>query len=431
MISDKKNRLTKFAVLFCTLQACAVFAAESASADASDGAGAPATETVSAPATAEKDAPATAEGAVPADDATEPDDATAPEPATEPEAVPTVEIVPVKPIPADEIVPVPDNATVPADEPSDRVRHEVTRYSYVGVALETLPAATYRENSQPGIQVVYVLKGSPADDAGLRVGDILVAFDGQKLFFPNQFSALVRSYTPGTEVAVEFWRNGKMYKVPVTVGERRIHVRKSRPRIDDFATDDIRLYVNGREFSFGEGSELGGWISVTPDGILIRDEIDIPAEFRRLVSRAHAKMPDSQRVISFLQKQYEDACNAAIGKTRQTFSQVFYGEGNSVVIVGDEHERRVTVSSADDGKVLFSGKCTTQEEIDAIPADAKAIIDSFTILRPMPVVPEDTATNNIPAEGEGTTNASADGNAAEPADAPATESAPAEKTDAK
>ena len=85
-------------------------------------------------------------------------------------------------VPAAQIQP----AAVPAEKenPGENV---VVSYSYVGVALDTMPAATFRENSRPGVQAVYVLKNSPADKAGIKSGDVLLSLDGQKLFFPTAF----------------------------------------------------------------------------------------------------------------------------------------------------------------------------------------------------------------------------------------------------
>ena len=261
----------------------------------------------------------------------------------------------------------------------------ISRYSYLGVALDTLPAATYCDSSVPGVQAVYVRAGSPAAEAGILPGDILISLDGQKLFFPNQFSALVRSYKPGTDVEIVLLRGGEKMIKKVTIGERCITAPKRIRHGETYAKDDVRLYINGKEILLGDGTDLGGWISLTPNGVLIRDELDIPAEFRRLVNRAHAKLPDSKKMLSFLRRQYDDARKAALGKARQTFSQVFFGQGNSVIVVGDENGRQVTVSRAGDDDILFRGPCTTQEDIDSIPEDAKKIIDAFTELKPMPV----------------------------------------------
>jgi len=256
---------------------------------------------------------------------------------------------------------------------------EEVRYSYFGTAVETLPAASFCENARPGVRVIFVPKESPAAKAGISVGDILISLDGQKLFFPNQLSALVRSYEPGTEVEVEFLRGSEVLKKKVKIGERLIMPMKADMR----ARDDVRIYINGREFLLADGANFGGWISLTPNGILIRDTLDVPAEFQQLVSRMKSKINDPHRTLEFLRQQYDDARKAALGKAHQAFSQFFYGNGNSVVIVGDNTRREITVSRAEDGKVIFRGNCATQEEIDAIPDEAKKIISAFTQLKPM------------------------------------------------
>lgn len=297
-----------------------------------------------------------------------------------------------------------ETPAVPQTESGKKDEAGFISYSYLGLALDALPAASACENAHPGVQAVYVLKNSPAAEAGLRNGDILIALDGQKLFFPNQFSALVRSYKPGTKVEIVLLRGGEKLTKTAVIGERRIAAPKRTSRGDRLAKDDVRIYINGREISLADGSELGGWISLTPNGILIRDQLDVPTEFRKIVSRAHAKLPDSQRMLTFLRQQYDDARKAALGKTQQTFSQVFFGQGNSVIIVGNEKGRQITVSRADDDKILFRGPCTTQEDIDAIPEEARKIIDSFTNLKPMALPPpeptEQQPADDVPVPAE-------------------------------
>lgn len=259
-------------------------------------------------------------------------------------------------------------------------------YPYIGVALETLPAATLCENTRPGIQVVYVQKGSPAEQVGIKAGDILVLFEDQKLFFPNQFSSLIRSYKPGDKIELTIVRGDTIVKKTPVIGERRIEIPAPQPpKKTEIPKDDVRIYINGREYSLADGVDLGEWITLTPRGILIRDTLNIPAEFRNFVSRVHSKLPDSKKMLSSLRKQYDEARAAAVGKACHTFSQVFFGNGNSVIIVGNEKSRQITVSRSNDDSIIFRGPCTTQADIDAIPEEAKKIIEYFTILKPMEV----------------------------------------------
>lgn len=286
-------------------------------------------------------------------------------PATDGATLPPEAVVPTQPV----VPPLPAN-----------IAAREVRYSYLGTGVEPLPAASYCESARPGIQVVYVPKDSPAAVAGISAGDILLTLDGQKIFFPNQLSALVRSYEPGASVEIELLRGTEKLTKTVVLGERVIAVPEKKPA---GARDDVRIYINGREISLADAADSGGWISMTPNGILIRDQLDIPAEFRQLVSRVRAKIPDTHRTLTFLRQQYDEARKAALGKAHSTFSQFFYGHGNTVVIVGSDDSREITVSRADDGKVLFHGSCATQAEIDAIPDDARKIIESFTTLKPV------------------------------------------------
>ncbi len=64
-----------------------------------------------------------------------------------------------------------------------------------------------------------VVPGSPADKAGLRVGDIVEELDGQKITSQNTLSTLMRKYVPGDKVTVKFHRGDEERTVSVTLGE--------------------------------------------------------------------------------------------------------------------------------------------------------------------------------------------------------------------
>ena len=75
--------------------------------------------------------------------------------------------------------------------------------------------------NRPGIDVTAVAKGSPADIAGLRPGDIILAIDGVRLESASKTLDMIAETTPGTELTIELSRDGKPLTIKATVAELR------------------------------------------------------------------------------------------------------------------------------------------------------------------------------------------------------------------
>ena len=73
--------------------------------------------------------------------------------------------------------------------------------------------------NRPGIDVTAVAKGSPADIAGLRPGDIILAIDGVRLESASKTLDMIAETTPGTELTIELSRDGKPLTIKATVAE--------------------------------------------------------------------------------------------------------------------------------------------------------------------------------------------------------------------
>ena len=67
-----------------------------------------------------------------------------------------------------------------------------------------------------GVRVDDVNVGSPADKAGLREGDLVVEFDGERVRSAMQLTRLVRETPEGRQVAVAVMRDGKRQTLQAT-----------------------------------------------------------------------------------------------------------------------------------------------------------------------------------------------------------------------
>ena len=75
------------------------------------------------------------------------------------------------------------------------------------------------EEADNGAAVVRVASGSPADDAGLEVGDVITEVDGDSVSSAVDLVASIRSHDPGDEISITFERDGETETVQVTLAD--------------------------------------------------------------------------------------------------------------------------------------------------------------------------------------------------------------------
>ena len=71
-------------------------------------------------------------------------------------------------------------------------------------------------NSMNGVYIVEVSKGSAAEEAGLKEGDVIIAIDGQQITDGASVQEKVNNYHPGDKAAVTYNRDGKELTTQVT-----------------------------------------------------------------------------------------------------------------------------------------------------------------------------------------------------------------------
>jgi len=143
--------------------------------------------------------------------------------------------------------------------------HKVTRGS-IGVefAAQPVPAIARVYGVQSGVTISNVVAGSPADSAGLKVGDTITSVDGRDVKNGDELVADIAGRKPGSKARVGFMRNGKKEDTTVTIADR------SKLFAARLGEDQ-----QGNDEQHPKESKLGLTVrALTPD---LADRLDVPA----------------------------------------------------------------------------------------------------------------------------------------------------------
>ncbi|MBN1908203.1 MAG: PDZ domain-containing protein [Pirellulales bacterium] len=107
---------------------------------------------------------------------------------------------------------------------------------YLGLGLEMLPPALQSQlpgvfPDGQGVLIAQVMEKSPAANAGLKMYDVVLWYNNQKVQSPEQFIKLIRKNKPGEEVNLNIVREGKTKEFKITVGEHQIATETRRHRV--------------------------------------------------------------------------------------------------------------------------------------------------------------------------------------------------------
>ncbi len=81
-------------------------------------------------------------------------------------------------------------------------------------------------DDQAGVLVSDVIEDSPAENAGIRPGDIIFKVDNKEVDSPAQLAKYIRRKDPGDKVKIRFLRDGKKKSEKIKLGERGIDLSR-------------------------------------------------------------------------------------------------------------------------------------------------------------------------------------------------------------
>jgi serine protease Do len=182
-----------------------------------------------------------------------------------------------------------------------RAEGKVTR-GRLGVRIQPMTkelAQSFKLQEANGALIASVEPGSPADKAGLKPGDVVLAFNGQAIDEPNKLPRLVAATKPGQSANLRIWRDGKAEEVKFTAAEL-VSEAKAAKAVPDRNAKPNRLGLVVSELPPAQRRALGidyGVVVEAADGsrtplrpgdVIVgvgRESFKSIEEFDRLISR--------------------------------------------------------------------------------------------------------------------------------------------------
>ena len=136
----------------------------------------------------------------------------------------------------------------------------VSNKAFLGITPQTMTesmAAQFRYDVDAGVFVCSVEQGSAADEAGLRMGDVITKVDDTEIETVEDLNLAKKRYSAGDEATLEIYRDGETIQVPITWG--------AAPAEEQAQAEEPESRRNQGSNNYGYGYEDGGYYNPFED----------------------------------------------------------------------------------------------------------------------------------------------------------------------
>jgi serine protease Do len=157
--------------------------------------------------------------------------------------------------------------------------------TYLGVNIAEIDDNRAKElklKEDYGVEITRVEENSPAEKAGMKPGDVVLEYNGQRVEGMEQFGRMVRETPPGREVKLTTSRNGATQTLIAVLGSRKSRYSGNFPSnfvMPEFHMPDIpQIFTTIRSPMLGvEAESLGSQLAVyfgVKEGVLVRSVLE-------------------------------------------------------------------------------------------------------------------------------------------------------------
>lgn len=210
---------------------------------------------------------------------------------------------------------------------------EVTR-GWLGVQIRDLDeslASYYKLEPFSGVYVENVVPGDPADQAGIRSGDIITSVDGQPVKSGRQLAALIASIPIGQKTRVALMRDGKKKTISVKIAKQddeKVQLASKKSESDDLGMRVTDLSSETAE-RFGLDSDEQGVlvVEVAPDSRAAKAGVRVGDIIKGINLKNVAGLEDYNKLIDGVKD--DEAINLLVRRRNQGSRGIRIEPGNA------------------------------------------------------------------------------------------------------
>ena len=207
-----------------------------------------------------------------------------------------------------------------------KVRNDLQKFGKVsrgrlGVTIQALSpdlADSFGLKKAEGALVSAVESGSPAEKAGIKPGDVILAVDGRTIAQSADLPRVIGETRPGTRVSIRIWREGGTREVTAALGE--IPAEKIAAAGGDAKAKTGKLGVAVRPLTNEERKEIGA------DGGVLVESADGPA------SRAGVQPGDVILALNNQPVKNVEQLRRLVERSRGNVALLIQREGNKIYV---------------------------------------------------------------------------------------------------
>jgi serine protease Do len=218
------------------------------------------------------------------------------------------------------------------------VRDGKVARGYMGVMIQDLTpqlAQAFKMEESRGALVGDVTPESPAQEAGLKSGDLIVALNGQDIQDCRQLRMLVGQKAPGTTVTVKVLREGREHSYKVTLKEMPGDKDDAeRVGSTDGGSDDILEGVGVSDLSPAARRQLG--LPAGLQGALVTEVDPGSAAYEAQLRKGDVILEINRKPIRNAEEAIEASTRA---KNKTTLLRVWSNGGSRFIVVNEDQQK--------------------------------------------------------------------------------------------